>query len=278
MPKISVVLPVYNGSTYLKDSIESVLNQTHTDFELIIVDDCSMDSSGEIAKKYASSDPRVFYFRNEINLKLPESLNRGFAKATSMYCTWTSCDNLYMPNAFEELLKAIENSKEVGLVYASMEIIDEHNDTIGFVEAGPAEDLILRNVVGGCFLYRKSTAEQIGGYNKNMFLCEDYEYWLRIARSFSIKPINACLYRYRTHSESLSYYNNKEIIAKGIKVQKSYYPFFINTRKRAALFYAYLRARDIYNPFRQLYLLIVFFYSPIIFFREIYGLIIRRFE
>ena len=236
MSKISVVLPVYNGSTYLKDSIESVLNQTYPDFELIIIDDCSTDSSGEIAQKYANSDQRILYFRNHTNIKLPESLNRGFRRASGMYWTWTSCDNLYMPNAFEELLKAIENSKEVSLVYASMGIIDEHNNAIGLVEADPLEDLILRNVVGACFLYRASVAKQVGEYNKEMFLCEDYEYWLRIARVSLIKPVQACLYQYRRHSESLSHHHEQEIIAKGIKVQKSYYPFFIKTRSKAALF------------------------------------------
>lgn len=278
MPKISVVLPVYNGSAYLKDSIESVLSQTYTDFELIIVDDCSTDSSGEIAQKYADSDQRVLYLRNETNLKLPESLNRGFAEASGVYWTWTSCDNLYVPGAFEELLKAIEVSKEVGMVYTSMEIIDEHNHTVDFVEAGKGEDLIFRNVVGACFLYRRSIADQVGNYDKNLFLCEDYEYWLRISRSSSIKPIPTCLYLYRRHSKSLSHNHEKEIIAKGIKVQKTYYSSFIKTRTQAALFYAYLRARDIYNPFRQLYLLTVFFYSPIVFFKELYGLISRRFK
>jgi glycosyltransferase involved in cell wall biosynthesis len=278
MSKISVVLPVYNGSTYLKDSIESVLNQTYQHFELIIVDDCSADNSDEIAQKYANSDPRIFYVRNETNLKLPESLNTGFAQATGEYWTWTSCDNLYQPSAFEELLKAIENSKEVALVYASMQIIDEHNNSVGFVEAGNAEDLIFRNVVGACFLYRKSIANRVGDYAKNLFLCEDYEYWLRVACVSSIKPISECLYRYRRHSESLSHNNEKEIIAKGIKVQKNYYSSFIKTRTQAALFYAYLRARDIYNPFRQIYLLTVFFYSPTVFFKELYGLVFRRFN
>lgn len=278
MPKISVVLPVYNGSSYLKDSIESVLNQTFSDFELIIVDDCSTDSSGEIAQEYANSYSRVMYMRNENNLKLPESLNRGFSKATGEYLTWTSCDNLYLPNAFEELLKVIENSKEIALAYASMQIIDEHNNTLGSLEAGEAEDLIFRNVVGACFLYRKSIADQIGKYNKNLFLCEDYEYWLRIARTSSIKPITTFLYQYRRHSQSLSHNQEKEIIEKGIAVQKNYYSSFVKTRTQAALFYAYLRARDIYNPFRQLYLLNVFFYSPIVFFKELYGLTSRRFK
>ncbi|MDF3033466.1 MAG: hypothetical protein K0R76_420 [Alphaproteobacteria bacterium] len=276
--KISVVLPVYNGERYLKNSIESILNQKYKDFELIIIDDCSSDKSSIIAQNYAQSNANVSYYRNDINLKLPESLNRGFSQATGDYWTWTSCDNFYLPHAFEVLVNKLEENKQVGMVYSSMQLIDEQSQEIGDVEAGPPQDLILRNVVGACFLYRGAIAKKIGSYNKDMFLCEDYEYWLRIAQVSQIVPINVCLYRYRSHSKSLSYNHEKEIIEKGINVQKFYYPFFIKTRGRAALFYAHLRARDIYNPYRQFYLIIVLYYSPLIFFRELLGLIKRRLQ
>ena len=100
MPKISVVLPVYNGEAYLKDAIKSILNQTFQDFELIIVDDCSTDRTTEIVKRYVDCDSRIILIQNKVNLKLPESLNKGFSHATGDYWTWTSCDNLYMPDAF----------------------------------------------------------------------------------------------------------------------------------------------------------------------------------
>lgn len=88
--------------------------------------------------------------------------------------------------------------------------------------------------------------------------------------------MNVCLYLYRRHSESLSHNHEKEVIAKGICVQKKYYSTFIKSRKEAALFYAHLRARDKYNPFRQFYLFMVLFYDPKQFFIELFGLIKRR--
>jgi glycosyltransferase involved in cell wall biosynthesis len=278
MPKISVILPVYNGERYLSDSIESVLNQTCKDFEFIIVDDCSTDNTAIIAQEYARSHSNVTYIKNDTNLKLPETLNSGFSVATGEYWTWTSCDNVYLPNAFERLLNALEQDDKIGLVYSSMHLIDETSQVTGYVEAGHAEDLILRNVVGASFMYRASVAKQTGSYNKQMFLCEDYEYWLRISIASRIKPISECLYKYRCHSGSLSSNRHREIIEKGINVSKKYYPFFIKTRKKSALFYAHLRDRDIYNPFRQLYLFFVLFYSPLVFFREFWGLITRRFK
>lgn len=276
MPKISVVLPVYNGAVFLKESIDSILAQSYQDFELIIVDDCSTDNTSSIAKNYANLYPNVIYHRNEVNLKLPETLNKGFALATGEYWTWTSHDNIYLQDAFQELSKALDKDSKLGFVYADMEIIDVQGQKRGYVTAGPSEDLILRNVVGACFLYRASIAKQVGLYNKNLFLCEDYEYWLRLAVKTNLEPIRKCLYQYRRHAKSLSQNFEREVIGKGIRIQKSYYPIFVKTRTKSALFYAHLRARDIYNPFRQFYLLIVLFFSPLVFLQEVAGLISRR--
>lgn len=276
MPKISIILPVYNGERYLRDSIESVLNQTYKDFELIIVDDCSTDATASIAHEYVNVHPNIFYHKNEVNLKLPKALNKGFSLAKGEYWTWTSCDNIFLPNALTVMLSMLEKNPSVGFVYASMNVIDETSQIVGFVEAGSSNDLILRNVVGACFLYRASIAEEVGDYDPDKFLCEDYEYWLRIALVSQLMPISKSLYLYRRHAESLSSTREKDIIHKGIAVQKHYYPFFVKSRAVAAQFYAHLRDRDIYNPFRQLYLFFVFFYSPSVFFKEVVGLIERR--
>lgn len=277
MPKISVVLPVYNGEKYLKESIASVLNQSFEDWELIIVDDCSSDSTANIALEYVQKDKRISYYRNEENQKLPRALNIGFSKAQGDYFTWTSCDNIYANNALEKMIPILLNQKDVGLVYTSMDIIDEYGNAQGYLEAGPGNQLIFRNVVGACFLYRKDVAHKVGEYDPSFFLCEDYEYWLRIARISTIKPLHERLYLYRRHGNSLSEKNTQEIIAKGIVVQKKYYNDFIKSHNDAAQFYAHLRARDIYNPFRQLYLFPVLYYSPKQFIIELCGLVKRRF-
>ncbi len=276
MPKISIVLPVYNGEPYLAESIESVLGQTFKDFELIIVDDYSSDNTASIAQKYASQDTRITYIRNEKNLKIPGALNKGFTQASGKYWTWTSCDNAYLPHALDEMLQILDNDPSIGLTYTSMELIDEQGQKTGEIQAGPAQDLILRNVVGACFLYRAPVAQEVGPYSEDDFLCEDYEYWLRIATLTLIQPLEKALYRYRFHSDTLSNNHEAEIIAKGIGIQKKYYPHFVKTRKKSAKFYAYLRARDIYNPLRHFYFFYVLFYSPSFFIKEISRLITIR--
>jgi glycosyltransferase involved in cell wall biosynthesis len=254
-----------------------VLHQTYTDFELIIIDDCSTDASGEIAQKYAEQDPRVSYYRNDKNIKLPASLNKGFSLAKGKYLTWTSCDNEFKENALEAMVHELDSNRDLGLVYASMDIIDEQGTVTSTLDAGEPCDLIFRNVVGACFLYRATVAREVGEYDVSLFLCEDYEYWLRIAEVSKIKNIPDNLYLYRRHLKSLSAQRERDIIEKGIAVQRRYYSKFVKTREQAAIFYAHLRARDIYNPLRQFYLFIVLWYSPKIFCSEVCGLIKRRF-
>ena len=103
MCMISIVMPVYNGEKFLKQSIESVIGQSYKDWELILVNDCSTDRSLEIMQCYAESDNRIKIINNEINKKLPKSLNVGFAQACGKYYTWTSDDNMFHKDAIREM-------------------------------------------------------------------------------------------------------------------------------------------------------------------------------
>ena len=103
-PLVSIVLPVYNGEKYLRESLDSILAQTMEDWELIAVDDCSKDATPQILADYAASDSRIRVMRNAENQRLPRSLNIGFAEARGEFLTWTSDDNAYAPEALHETL------------------------------------------------------------------------------------------------------------------------------------------------------------------------------
>src|SRR3989338_3726440 len=121
-PKISIVLPTFNGSKYIRQAIEGCLNQTYRHIELIVVDDCSTDNTPEIIRSFA--DPRIKYIRNEKNQRLPRSLNIGFAAATGDYLTWTSDYNQYLPTALEEMLRFLESRPDVDFVYTDMYVLN----------------------------------------------------------------------------------------------------------------------------------------------------------
>ncbi|MDD7738632.1 MAG: glycosyltransferase [Fusicatenibacter sp.] len=202
---ISVILPVYNGEQFLAKSIESCQKQTYTNWELLIIDDGSTDHSPEIAQKFAEEDHRIHYYRNEKNLRLPRTLNRGFSLASGAYLTWTSDDNYYYDTAFEKMVTAL-NEKKSDFVFSSCAIINEKDEQTLIISAPEdyAHAIWDYNFVGACFMYTRKVYEIVGDYDPDLFLCEDYDYWLRIFASFPVTYLDEILYAYRRHEKALS--------------------------------------------------------------------------
>lgn len=212
MPKVSIVLPTYNGERYLRQSVDSILAQTYKDWELIIVDDCSTDKTAEIVDMYCESDSRIRIIHNTHNQKLPQSLNNGFAVAKGQYLTWTSDDNLYLQDALAVMARYLDEHKDVYMVRGAMESIDKSGDIIGQSEPYSNEKMYEVNCLGACFLYRREVREKVGDYAVDMFCVEDYDYWLRTLAYFGeIVPIDKILYQYRRHESSLSMMKREEV-------------------------------------------------------------------
>ena len=204
-PLVSIVLPTYKRAHVLKSAIKSVLNQTYTNLELIIVDDNSPDATREVVASY--SDPRIRYVRNEPNLKLPRALNRGFSLARGEYLTWTSDDNLYGENAIQCMVDALQGG-DCDFVYADYYLfadldttgrpLDIHHDKLpGKVQ------LEKGNHIGACFMYTREVYEAVGEYDPELFLVEDYDYFIRIAKRFRLCHIPEPLYYFRRDDDTL---------------------------------------------------------------------------
>ena len=200
--KVSIVLPTYNGAKYIRQSIDSCMSQTYKNIELIIVDDGSVDETPEIIKSY--QDERIKYIRHEKNRGLPNALNTGFANATGEYLTWTSDDNYYAEVAIGKMLSFLRDRK-CSFVYCDFfRFNDENPANLKIVELPNVLALEKQNDVGACFLYSRKVKEVIGDYDPDAFLGEDYDYWIRISKLFSICHIAEALYYFRKHSKSLS--------------------------------------------------------------------------
>lgn len=203
-PLISVILPVYNGSRYLSKSIESVLNQSYKNLELIIVDDGSGDESLNIARNYKEDDDRIIILCNPENRGLPECLNQGHIEANGVFLTWTSDDNYYHEDALLNLYETCR-LEDADIVYSNYRIIDENGDITGESRLKPIEYLLFSGVIGACFLYRKEVFERNSGYNEKLFLVEDFDFWLRALKHSSFYKIEKPdFYYYRYHPESLT--------------------------------------------------------------------------
>lgn len=202
---VSIVLPTYNRAHLLAGAIEGVLNQTWHNLELIVVDDNSSDDTADVVARF--SDPRVRYLKNDPNLKLPRALNRGFSVARGELLTWTSDDNFFAPNAIEVMAAHLEKS-DCEFVYADYHLFaetDEAGRPLVIREERQPSSLQLErgNHIGACFLYTRRLYEAIGDYDPELFLVEDYDYFIRASRHFSFCHIAEPLYYFRRDDQTL---------------------------------------------------------------------------
>ena len=258
-PKISIVLPCYNGAKMLGNAIESVINQTFQDWELIIVNDCSTDNSLEVAQSYAEKDSRIRVLSNEKNSKLPATLNHGFCEARGELWTWTSDDNLLMPTMLEEMSFYLDEHPDEGMVVSGSYTIDE-NDTV-VKEVLVVDDLNYRllsnNMVGASFLYRREIARKVGAYCEDLFLVEDYEYWVRMSFITKIGSLHKPLYKYRVHSGSLTATRKEAIAAAKVKMRIQFLPKVeekLRSNTSALILYYYRIADNLHGKQRWQYI------------------------
>lgn len=216
---VSIVLPVYNGERFLTQSIESILSQTYTNIELIIVDDCSTDKTPEIIVQYMKRDKRVKVVRHEKNMYLPQALNTGFNMAKGTFYTWTSDDNIYAEDAIEHLVEILIQDSTIDVVYGNETIIDDEGNIVSKRDAIAAvlEPKLIPVLccVGAYFMFKKDVFIEIGGYEDKWFLTEDWQFWLKAYnKGFKFFKTEKNKYFYRDNISSLS-------ATRGIEVQRN---------------------------------------------------------
>ncbi|MCQ2572146.1 MAG: glycosyltransferase family 2 protein [Alphaproteobacteria bacterium] len=256
MPRVSIVLPVWNGEKFLPESVNSVINQTFTDWELIIVNDCSTDNTLEVAKQLAKMDKRIHVYSNDVNKKLPATLNVGFSHAVGEYLTWTSDDNIAKPNWLAVLVDYLDKNPDVDMVSATMDYIDEDGKFLFSTKLSttPAT-LAYRCNVGAAFMYRRQIAEIVGEYDEYTFCAEDYDYWCRIALNGNVAYIPDNIYLYRTNSQSLTAQQQPRIKQKTAYIQDKYRKQFFEKFKLGYLTRAKIEYLCINHKYRPIFVL-----------------------
>ncbi|MGF1523653.1 MAG: glycosyltransferase [Leptolyngbyaceae cyanobacterium] len=211
-PEISVIMSVYNGSpNYLRESIDSILQQSFTDFEFIIIDDCSSDDSGSILSEYASRDRRIRLFRNEQNLGLTKSLNKGLSLAQGDYIARQDADDISLPTRFEKQVAWLEAEAETVLLSCEIQPI-RPDGTFGTVSdrACSADllgwHLLFHNHLGGHsqVMFRRQPVIELGGYNEAYRYSQDYELWCRLTSVGKLAILPEALLQQRFHNGSIS--------------------------------------------------------------------------
>lgn len=145
-PIVTIGLPVYNSERYVETSLQSLLNQTHSNFVLIISDNASTDRTGEICMRYAAADPRIQYSRNEVNIGNPGNFNRIASMTTTKYLKWSTADDFWEPTFLERGLEVMERDPSIALCYPQATLVDAdglnptpYDDVLHIMIDDPAE-------------------------------------------------------------------------------------------------------------------------------------------
>lgn len=213
-PRISVIMSVYNAGSFLFASIKSVLDQTISDFEFIIINDGSTDSSSAIILSF--NDPRIRLV-HQTNKGLVSALNKGLYIARSEFVARQDADDISQPSRFEKELAWLAEDEKRGLVGCFFTYIDEAASTpTGTTIVTPTKHVDLTQMLSyvnpfahGSVMYRKSAVIEAGGYKDNYGPTEDYDLWRRIALNWRVGQIPEVLYWYRISPKSISQTNQK---------------------------------------------------------------------
>ncbi len=213
-PQISIVMSVYNGASYLEEAINSILQQTYANFELIIVDDASTDATSEILRKF--DDCRIRVITNPRNLGLTKSLNIGMAAARGKYIARMDADDLSLPHRLELQWQFLESHPDYALLGSPYYQIDEQGQIRSLIRVlteneALRDGLRQQNWFGhGSVMMRREAVEQLGGYDERFTYAQDYDLWLRMSEQFKIANLEEPLYCWRASASCISQSKIKE--------------------------------------------------------------------
>ncbi len=181
---ISVIMPTYNVEPYVAEAIESILNQTYSNLEFVIVDDCSTDKTFEICKQYAEKDSRIKLFRNEVNSKIEFSLNRALENSTGKYIVRMDGDDVSDRFRLEKMKNFLDTNTDIKLVGTSAITINSAGEEIGRTVFLKDFDLLkrtclLKTPVVHIWMTYKKIYDELNGYRR-LFASEDYDFILRL--------------------------------------------------------------------------------------------------
>lgn len=215
LPRVSIIVPVYDVAPYLRAAIDSILSQTFADYELLLINDGSTDGSAEILEEYRRRDTRIVTLHKE-NEGVARTLNRGLAMARGEYIRRFDADDTCLPTALENQVVFLDSHPEIAMVSTQQafqttrgKIARNHrtpnsryfdNQPYRIVEPREIYDLV--PIVHGTVLLRRKVLDQIGYYRPEFLTSEDQDLWFRISERYKIAIMNECTYFLRLHSGS----------------------------------------------------------------------------
>lgn len=216
MPEISVIMPVHNGEKYLREAVESILTQTFSDFELIVVDDGSTDSTADIIKSI--SDDRIVYLKNDRNIGISDTLNKGILSSRGKYIARMDADDISLPSRLEKQIDYMKQNPDVSVLGCAVEIFGEGiNGSVRTFSSTPDEikiDIIFATpFVHPTLMFERRVFDH-ELYDGNFNGAEDYELWIRLACKYRMATLNEPLLKYRKHMNQVTNNYSKDYLEK----------------------------------------------------------------
>lgn len=225
-PKISVIMSVYNGLPYLKAAVRSILNQTHKNFEFIIVDDASNDGTWDYLKSFR--DKRVKLVKNPKNLGLAKSLNIALRQAQGEYIARMDADDVSLPRRFERQIKFLTKNPDIDICGTWVNLIDEAGKIIGEKKYPKRDSEIKKQlvwqlaIIHPTFMAKASFFKQLSGYNPEFDLAEEYELLMRASNNFKMANIGQKLLLWRLHQNRRSRQEMRKMDLVDLKIKLEY--------------------------------------------------------
>jgi len=248
-PRVSIVMSVYNGGEFLAEAIESILSQTFGDFEFIIIDDGSTDSSEKIIKDF--DDPRVRLISRG-NKGLTYSLNEGLKLARGGYIARQDADDISLPTRLEKEVTYLDSHPDVGLVGTNYIVMDETGKELVKTNMFNHPDdlslaLLITNQYGhGSVMFRRDLLPTIKGYDADVGTVEDYDLWIRISCISKIANLEEHLYKWRKVKTSISHSGEEINIREALAIGDKAFGYFLNHRNRYR-FFSFNRSGKLYR-------------------------------
>ncbi|MCY0975840.1 glycosyltransferase [Chryseobacterium wangxinyae] len=216
--KITVVMSVFNAEDYLKDAVESILNQSYSNFKFIIFEDASTDNSLQILEDFEEKDQRIKLIKNTENQGSKGfiiNLNRGLEMADTEFIARMDADDISAPDRFEKQLDYLEKNKNIFMVGSDLQLIDREGNNTKLLLALSSDDHIKKNMLKNISMYHPVLLfrnDKKIRYREKMQYCEDYDLYLQMmTENYSFGNINEPLLKYRVLDTSMSRQQDKVI-------------------------------------------------------------------
>ncbi|MGH2317096.1 glycosyltransferase family 2 protein [Planococcus sp. SE5232] len=233
--KVSVIIPTYNRSELLKKAVESLKNQSHQNFEIIIIDDFSTDDTATVVKEM--EDDRIIYLKHDINKGGSEARNTGIKRATGNFIGFLDSDDQWLPQKLEKQLGRFEEQPDVGVVYTGVQVVNENNQPTRKIVPEYRGDILPKLFESNCIdttssvLVRKEVLDQVQGFDAGLPSCQDWDLYIRLAQVTKFDFVKDNMVLFYHHSGERITTNKKSVLNGHLSIFEKYKALAVKQQK-----------------------------------------------